>query len=87
MKRIFKTIVPALAIMLAIGGAFAAQDADKAVVPETGWINTPGPCAQAKTCSTVQGTLCTIRVNNVNHQAFGKPNPAIMSCTKVLYEP
>lgn len=79
-----KFLLPIAIVMIAVGGAFASQQQKEDVLStEMGWINSPTPCNTSVLCSNIEGPLCTINVNGVNHQAFGKVTPT--SCTKVLY--
>lgn len=75
------------AMALAIAGAFAAQSAKKVVSPKTGWINTPTACFQSRSCDTTPGTVCTITVNGISYQAYGKADPDVLTCAQVLYKP
>lgn len=87
--KIFKMVLPAFILMLAVFGAFAFKNADnKALLaPETGWINLPGqPCFLEVSCDdALSPFVCTTIHNGVTRQAFGKENPQSMVCDKVLY--
>ena len=84
--RILKTVLPVAAIMFAIAGAFASQTSGKEVLAvQTGYIDAPTPCSEAVTCNTNVGPLCTLLVNGIQRQAYGKINPQDSNCTKVLY--
>jgi len=87
-----KSVLPACIFMLAIVSAFAFKGIEEnpLLAPETGWINLPGtPCAIAVECDNnpLLEVVCTTIYNGVEHQAFGKPNPSSMNCSRVLYKP
>ena len=88
MKTTFlKAIVPVATFMLAIGGAFGSKDsAADDFAAETGWINSPTACSVSKQCDTQLNDECTIMVNHVPVQAFGKTSESPLACTKILYE-
>jgi hypothetical protein len=84
--RILKMILPAAVIMFAVVGAFASQTSSKGVLAvQTGYIDSPSPCSVPVTCNTNSGVICTLLVNGVQHQAFGKISPQATNCTKVLF--
>ncbi|WP_417558493.1 DUF6520 family protein [Mesoflavibacter zeaxanthinifaciens] len=88
----FKTVLPVFVLILAIASAFAFKDTEESplLAPETGWINLPGtPCAIAVECDNnpLLEVVCTAIYNGVEYQAFGKPNPSSMLCSRVLYKP
>lgn len=79
----FKSVLPALALLLAVTAAFAFKGADDRLAPETGWINLPGsPCAIDVECDTDGGSECTLFYDGQYHTAYGKIAP--MTCTKTL---
>lgn len=81
-----KNLLPAAAITLAIAGAFAAQDADAALVTKTGWVSVHSPCDQSLDCETEpRPQFCTLNVNGTNYRAYGKINPGDGSCPQTLY--
>jgi len=88
--KIFKTVLPALAIMLAVFGAFAFERADAdAFAPETGWLEIPGnPCnIQAQCDNTTLGVVCSAFHLGTSYTAKGKSNPSVNICDKTLRMP
>ncbi len=87
--KILKTVLPAFVLMLAVFSAFAFKRAEnKALLAlENGWINLSGqPChVQVQCDNTTSPFVCKAVYNGVEHQAYGKVNPKVMSCTKILY--
>lgn len=85
-----RRVLPLFAFMAAVAGAFAfGQGESKVLAPEMGWINLPGqPCAVEVQCDNRStGPLCTAIYQGTSHQAFGKSDPSVNICDKVLRMP
>jgi hypothetical protein len=54
---------------------------------EDGWINLPGdPCALPVQCdNTPSDNICSAVYNGILYQAFGKVNPSVNICNKILF--
>jgi len=87
MKKIIRTILPILILSIAVISAFAFKGYNETIVLETGWINLPGnPCAIEVQCNnTPSDFICNAFYNGTIYQAFGKPNPNILICNKILW--
>lgn len=91
MKTNFKqALMPLAVVVLGVVGAFATnakKQNQQVKTIETGYVTTnpSQPCNLAIECSNINGPVCTIMLDGVQHQAFGKLNPADVSCAKVLY--
>lgn len=88
--RIFKTVLPALSLMLAVFGAFAFERADAGTLAhEFGWLEIPGnPCnVQVQCDNTPIGPLCTGVYLGTSYTAKGKSNPSVNICDKELRMP
>lgn len=88
--KIFKTVLPALSIMMAVFGAFAFERSDASTLaPEVGWLEIPGnPCNIQTQCDfRPVGPICTASHLGVSYVAKGKSNPAVNICDKTLRMP
>jgi hypothetical protein len=87
--KILKLVLPAFVLMLAVVSAYAFKSVeDKALLaPETGWLAIPGqPCDVQVECSTTPSDImCSAIHNGTSYQAFGKNNPNILICIKILF--
>lgn len=78
----FKTVLPAMVFVLAIGTAFATHSEGSAV-DEIGYIQTENPtqpCDADKLCATTGSTICTSDDSETLYQLQG------MECTEPLFE-
>lgn len=70
--KLLNFLMPLVAMMLAIGGAFALDTAEKAkevFTPITGYVNTNIPCSEPTECDTDGTVICTDLLGNI---AYGK---------------
>ncbi|HUH47246.1 MAG TPA: DUF6520 family protein [Arenibacter sp.] len=80
-------VMPLVAMMLAIGGAFALDTAEMekdAFAPELGYIDSPSPCKVDVKCDNQLSAFICTDINEV--QAFGI-DPITKQCTRELYRP
>ena len=90
MKNIFiKTVIPAIAILLAIGGSFVTQSAEKkAEICFPGFAPTydPNPCIITTTCSNMLGSYFTALVGSEIVRFYGKISPGAVTCLVTVYQ-
>ena len=90
--KIFKIVLPLIAIVFAIGGSFVSHASEKNVnAPVTAYINPiplppTGPCSVAVTCSNiVSPVVCSATYLGDTYQAYSKANPMDNFCLIVRY--
>lgn len=87
--KFLKLVLPTFILLLAIGSAYAFKNVEKQelLAPEVGWISLAGePCSLPVQCSTTPSEfMCTAVHNGANYQAFGKNNPNLLVCIKILF--
>jgi len=85
----FKIVMPAAAILFAIGGSFVSHASEKktnANVP--GYIMLAGMCQNVTTCSDVSNpVVCTIIYQGITYQAYAKQSPADTVCDIIRWRP
>jgi hypothetical protein len=82
-----KTSLSIAIFAFAILGALASQKVSStALLPETGWVDTPAPCQVGVQCSDVtQPFVCTMIHEGQLKQAYGKDQPSDLTCAKILF--
>lgn len=85
--KIFKMLMPVLAIILAIGGSFAThaaeKKADQTIIGYATSINGT-PCSIIIICGQIPNTICVIIIIGIPTQAWGKFNPNDTACPIIL---
>ena len=77
-------LLPVLAFVIAIGGAFATNSKVKENEAPLGYATLHTPCDTPVTCSTFPNLVCRAPGGQ---QAWGKNNPSDPSCPILLFMP
>ena len=92
MRNLLKNRFGALAVAVALTGAFATQamaERNDAAAPKQGYVRlneNPQDCQQEDMCTDVStGILCTVNYNPSGAQLFG--NDEAGECTETLWRP
>ena len=92
MRNLLKNRFGALAVAVALTGAFATEamtERNDAAAPKQGYVRlseNPQDCQQEDMCTDVStGILCTVDYNPSGAQLFGKDEAG--ECTETLWRP
>jgi len=87
----FRIVIPAVAILLALGGSFVSHASEKKTNANvSAWIIPIGAtqCMSFSTCSNiVSPVLCTVTYQSNTYQAFNKEAPSDTTCNVLLFKP
>jgi len=87
----FRIVMPATAILLAIGGSFASQASGKKTTANVpGYIIPIGGnvCENRTICSNITSpVLCTVIYQGISYQAFAKQSGSDTVCDITLWKP
>jgi len=84
MKNFKQSLIPLGVMVLGVVGAFASQKTANPLATVIGYATVESPCDMDILCQDEGGPLCSIWVNGVEHQAFGK-DAITQECNVELY--
>ena len=84
MKNFKQSLLPLGVLVLGVAAAFASQKENSPQAVVTGYASVENPCDMDILCQDDGGPLCSVWLNGVEHQAFGK-DVVTQECNIQLY--